>query len=523
ATVFEVLGRQENNGPAAYLISHWSQLPAASRPAAISLLLARDESSRALLKAIEQGTIRPTEIPLEQKQSLLQRAAPQTRELAEKVFPIRTESRSHVLQQYQAVASLTGSVAKGKEVFTTSCSSCHLLDGIGHDVGPDLAPLRNKDADYFIKNILDPNAAVEPRFVGYEIFLKDGRSLSGIIKSETASAITLVAGSGITEVLKPAEVEQIQASSLSLMPEGLEQSITPQVMADLIAFLRNTAPGKSSGTLANTLVRDPAAMARIILDGSQPNEVREALIGANPQFAAEFIAEMTRDLTPGTPEEYIRIPWIWRVAIAAGKRNDAGEIKRVLVVATPSLTSPLRDWEAVVIGGGIINGLSLKGHWPAERITESIGDDPELAKRWARSLDLATAMAGDAKVPTGTRYDALRMLGVLPWDQSGEPLTRYLAKGTHAELQQGAISGLADVRSPKVGPALASGLSYFSQSNRDLALDALLRDESRMAVLVNEIAAGRVARAELNRSQIGRLNRATDPTLARRIRELALQ
>ena len=523
-TVFDVLRHQENSGPATYLINHWPQLPPTARPAAISLLVSRDEASRAMLQAVEQGIIRPTEISLQEKQSLMQKSDPQIRELAAKAFPARAENRGQVLEKYQATISLSGSSAKGMEVFKTSCATCHLLDGIGHDVGPDLATLRNKDADYFIKNILDPNAAVEPRFVNYEVTTKDGRALSGIIKSETATAITLVAGNGVTEVLKPGDAETIQASSLSLMPEGLEQAITPQDMADLIAFLRNTGAGKT-GEVASpgTLVREPVAMARIILDGSQPNDIREALIGANPQFASEFVAEMTRDLTPGTPEEYVRIPWIWRVAIAAGKRNDPGEIKRLLAVSLPSLSAPLRDWQAVVIGGGVINGLSLKGVWPAERLAEILAGDAELGKRWASSLELAVAMADDAKVPSGTRYDALRMLGVLPWNQSGERLAKYLAKGIHAELQQGAISGLCDVRSPKVGPTLASGLAYFSKSNRDFALDALVRDESRIAVLLDEIAAGRVAKAELKRSQIERLNGVTEPALARRVRELALK
>ena len=264
-------------------------------------------------------------------------------------------------------------------------------------------------------------------------------------------------------------------------------------------------------------------MAQIILDGSQPDDVREALIGANPQFASEFIAEMTRDLTPGTPEEYVRIPWIWRVAIAAGKRNDLGEIERLLAVSLPLLNAPLRDWEAVVIGGGIINGMSLRGVWPDERLAEILAGDEELRKRWARSLELAAVMADDSKVPSGTRYDALRMLGVLPWNQSGEHLVKYLAKGTHAELQQGAISGLSDVRSPKVGPALASRLAHFSKSNRDFALDALVRDESRIAVLLDEIAAGRVTQTELKHPQIERLNEVTDPELAQRVRGLALK
>jgi len=75
-------------------------------------------------------------------------------------------------------------------------------------------------------------------------------------------------------------------------------------------------------------------------------------------------------LAVDTPREYERIPDIWRPAIAAGKRNDAAELKRLLDLSLPKADEPLRHWQAVVIGGGIINGLSMEGVWPGRRITE---------------------------------------------------------------------------------------------------------------------------------------------------------
>ena len=68
--------------------------------------------------------------------------------------------------------------------------------GMGYAVGPDLSALRAKEPDYWLKNILDPNAVIEPRFVAYAIETRDDRSLSGVIKTETASSLTIVSGNG---------------------------------------------------------------------------------------------------------------------------------------------------------------------------------------------------------------------------------------------------------------------------------------------------------------------------------------
>src|SRR6185436_11041305 len=135
------------------------------------------------------------------------------------------------------VKNLKGAASAGAEVFAKQCATCHALNGTGQPVGPDLATLRDKDADYLVKNILDPNAVVEPRFVAYNIELKDDRSMLGIIKTENSSGISLIMGGGQTENLPRAEIKEIRASTLSLMPEGLKQAIAVKEMADLVAFL----------------------------------------------------------------------------------------------------------------------------------------------------------------------------------------------------------------------------------------------------------------------------------------------
>jgi putative heme-binding domain-containing protein len=106
-------------------------------------------------------------------------------------------------------------------------------------VGPDLKAFYNKSASDFVTAILDPNAAVEPRYASYVVVTRDGRSLTGIIGNETASSIDVVQPGGIRESLLRSDVREIRATGSSLMPEGLEQAITPQDMADVIAYLKS--------------------------------------------------------------------------------------------------------------------------------------------------------------------------------------------------------------------------------------------------------------------------------------------
>src|SRR5262249_9116207 len=82
-----------------------------------------------------------------------------------------------------------------------------------------------------------------------------------------------------------------------------------------------------------------------------------------------------------------------RAAVPRARRSDPGQLKELLNVALPRGNFPLRDWQAVVIGGGVINGLTLAGAWPGERLDALMKGEPVLQARWNRALEMATAMA----------------------------------------------------------------------------------------------------------------------------------
>ncbi|HWB02013.1 MAG TPA: neutral/alkaline non-lysosomal ceramidase N-terminal domain-containing protein [Verrucomicrobiales bacterium] len=676
------------------VIANWASRSPAARAIMVDLLLSRDSMAAALLDALEKGTVSGAEIAVPNRDRLLKNAEPSIRTRAEKVFAaLQPKRRSEVLAAYRETGKLTGNSTAGGDVFTVNCSICHFMRGTGNAVGPDLSPFRNKAVPEFLDAILDPNAVIEPRYLTYIVELKDGRFAAGIINNETANSLTLSQPAGLKQTILRSEIKEIKPSPVSLMPEGLEATIKPQQMADLIAWLKGGAPrpfgsstaesaaaaraafgpaqangltkvfaasllfnytswlgtlpfahchlsdGKSRVTwqtaavpadlapdgkqtfkfpgglgnvpqpageftlklngkkvlkfgvevsdhtwsdaegtvkmnyevketqpadsngiftieVSNTLLQpgkpvqfevtgsasgsvrwfgvyamspdmlpseaeeSKLPLGRRLIDPGTPDAKRMAIIKQYPQKSAEFLKEMTSDLTPGTPEEYKRIPWIWNVAIAAGKRIDATEIRGLLDISLPQPGKPLHDWQAVVIGGGIINGITLAGKWPGEQMDVMLADDEPLRTRWQRSVELALTMSADEKVPHGTRYDALRMIPFLGWEKSKAQFTATLEKGVNAELQQGAVSGLADLNHPEAAGLLIKAFPVLNTGNKNFALDALLRSPERIDVLLDAAAAGKITRADLGEKRIATLTSLEDAARRDKARKL---
>ena len=118
------------------------------------------------------------------------------------------------------------------------CAACHKIGDVGQQVGPDLLSVGDKSVTGLIVAILDPNRSVEARYVDYRAVTKDGRTLTGMIATETSTSVTLVGVDGKSHALLRTDIEELTSTGKSVMPEGLEKDLPPQEMADLIAFLR---------------------------------------------------------------------------------------------------------------------------------------------------------------------------------------------------------------------------------------------------------------------------------------------
>jgi putative membrane-bound dehydrogenase-like protein len=235
------LKRNPSAKVAPLVLSRWSTLSPSLRQLSIELLLSRDEWTKQLLTAMKSGSVKPNQLPLANRQILLKSSNKEIQQQAQTIWDTDSSDRAAVVKKYRVALTLAGDPLKGRAIWAKNCVVCHYFRGEGAGVGPNLGALTDKTPEDFLVAILDPNDAVEPRFTAYNIETKDGRSLTGIIKSETATTLTVAQAGGTMETILRGDATEIRASGLSLMPEGLEQNMSPQDLANLIAYL-NSAP-----------------------------------------------------------------------------------------------------------------------------------------------------------------------------------------------------------------------------------------------------------------------------------------
>ncbi len=145
-----------------------------------------------------------------------------------------------MVKKFQPVLELTGDAGRGGELFAKNCQTCHQRQGRGFRVGPDLSGVAGRPPSALLKDILDPNADVSPDFATYLVITKRGQTLSGLLAEETASSLKLRGAEGIEQSVLRSEIEALRPSGRTLMPEGLEEALGMQGLADLIAFLKQS-------------------------------------------------------------------------------------------------------------------------------------------------------------------------------------------------------------------------------------------------------------------------------------------
>jgi putative heme-binding domain-containing protein len=238
------LGRLRDERVAELLLHGWNGYGPGLRTQVLEVLSRRDEWLRAALDAVENKQVPAAEIDAVRRQRLLDHKDKAVRERAAKVFTGGANpDRQKVIDAYAAeVPKLTGDAARGQKVFAKTCAVCHKLGGVGNEVGPDLASLNDKSNEYLLVAILDPNRAVEARYVRYIAETKSGLTLSGVLTAETGSSITLVGTDGKAQTVLRTELESLASTGVSAMPEGLEKDVPPQDMADLMAHVRAASP-----------------------------------------------------------------------------------------------------------------------------------------------------------------------------------------------------------------------------------------------------------------------------------------
>jgi len=225
------------------IIQRWPQLLPTQRTATIETFLKRADRTRAMLGGIESGVIHAGEFTIAQQSALRSHRDTAIREQATTLLGKATAgSRDQAVEKFRPSLNLTGSAANGQKLFVARCATCHKLGAEGHALGPDLASVRSNGKEKLLTSIIDPNREVAPAFASYLVETKDGESTSGIIASETPASILLRLPDGIESTVLRANIVLMQSQGRSLMPEGLEDGLGAQDMADLLEFIMNPQP-----------------------------------------------------------------------------------------------------------------------------------------------------------------------------------------------------------------------------------------------------------------------------------------
>ncbi len=246
--VVKLLTRLEPPDLAAILLDGWAQHGPELRPRIVDVLVSRADWARELLRSIESGDVAVNELGAVHRSRLILHNSPEIRHLASRLM--RQSSPAELLttiERFRERLSEPVDVPHGRKVFRKHCATCHRLEDEGTNVGPDLLALADRDPEKMLVAILDPDRAVEPRYVEYSVITLRGRILAGIVATETGNSLTLIDAQGAEHRLVRSDVDELVSTGKSLMPVGVLQLFErDQDLLDVIAYVRSVEKDPAS-------------------------------------------------------------------------------------------------------------------------------------------------------------------------------------------------------------------------------------------------------------------------------------
>lgn len=236
----EVFSDADSIELSAVLLDPFETLSPDTQEAILNTLFMREDRLGLVLDAVENGVIPRAAIPPIRQLQLRESGSPSIRERAKVLLEAEDEDgRADVIARFQEARALPRNPKHGQEIFVERCSICHKLRGVGKSLGPDLSAVQSRPDETLLSDILDPSSVITPGFAAYLLSTEDGALFTGTLAEETATSITLHGPDGETETFLRNTIEDMRISPISLMPDGLEEGLMPQDIADLLGYLRD--------------------------------------------------------------------------------------------------------------------------------------------------------------------------------------------------------------------------------------------------------------------------------------------
>jgi putative membrane-bound dehydrogenase-like protein len=412
ATAVRALATLGNDQTPVKLLDDYNKFPRELRGDLVTTLVSRPAWTKMLLTSIGKGEVPSSDLhAYHVRQVLTFDNAELNKMLKAHWGEIRESSadrREQVAEwkkQLGPKVLAKGNLGNGRRVYAKTCQNCHRLFGTGGEIGPEITGSNRANLDYILENVLDPSAVVGRDYQMTVVALNDGRVISGLLKQETDSALTIQTINDKVVVPK-ADIEERSLSTASMMPERQLEALTKEEVRDLVAYLASPAQVVLSGP--------PSAIDAKTgkVPGALEGEVMKIVEKTGGTAASQNMSGFKADRWSGNDQLWwtggkpgdklsLEVPvandGLYDIEVVLTRARDYGIVKIVLddVVLEPAMdlyntpeviTTGVLSWSRIPLSAG------------NRRLTLEIsGANPDAVKAYMVALDYVRVMPAEVK------------------------------------------------------------------------------------------------------------------------------
>ncbi|HLW64913.1 MAG TPA: hypothetical protein VKS79_06290, partial [Gemmataceae bacterium] len=242
------------------------------------------------------------------------------------------------VEKVQALVKTKGDPNRGRTLYlnakTLACINCHKLEGVGGNVGPDLTRIwETQSLDKVMESMIDPSKEIKEGYQAYRATTKKGLTYTGLKVVDTPAELVLKESTGKEVRIPKSDVEELEVSKQSLMPDNVLSQLSFDQFIDLVSFLRDRKAQESLrgialeylvvgpfvGDLRTPFPPDKSADPKATYSGSKPDEKltwKVALV--EPNGYLDLRAFFQRDLIAGYALTYVYSPKAQKVKMMVG-------------------------------------------------------------------------------------------------------------------------------------------------------------------------------------------------------------
>jgi putative heme-binding domain-containing protein len=323
-----------------------------------------------------------------------------------------------------------GNWLRGEKEFygsVANCSKCHTMRGVGGTIGPDLSNLPQRDYASVLRDVTQPSFAINPDFTSQTVLLEEGRVLVGTVRAEGDNLI-VADTEGKETIVRKDDVESLEHSAQSIMPEGIPKALGEERLRDLMTFLLVAPP--TMPVYGDMPPPPPRRMADVeaVLEGGAPGSGRPGSLHA-------VLVAGAKDHGPGE-HDYPAWKKAWRelLEMAPGVRvttADEWPSKEDLASADALVFYQKGDWtpqrardiDAFLKRGGGVSYIhfAVRGGNDAPGMAERIGLAWNDAWPQYRHGPLDVDFFPGSEHPIARNFDKIHFYDESYWNSVGDP------------------------------------------------------------------------------------------------------